>query len=66
MTLYKYKCHQCGLIVEVTPEHAQATRTPMCPECATTGVNCALVPTCGMECANGGTCGCAVPGFVCS
>lgn len=66
VTIYKYKCQQCGLIVELTREHAQAMGTPMCPECAKTGVACALVPTCGLECAKGEPCGCAVPGFACS
>ena len=66
MTIYKYKCQQCGVVVEMTLQQAQATGAPMCPECAKAGIECALVPTCGMECANGGTCGCAVPGFVCS
>jgi DNA-directed RNA polymerase subunit RPC12/RpoP len=65
MTPYKYKCQQCGLVVEMTREHVQATGTLKCPECAKAGIECALVPTCGIECANGGTCGCAVPGFVC-
>jgi hypothetical protein len=64
--LCKYKCQQCGCIVEVTREHAQVTGTPMCPECAKMGIECALVPTCGMECAKGDPCGCVVPGFACS
>jgi len=66
MTTYKYKCQQCGLVVEMTREQAEETGALMCPGCARAGTECALVPTCGMECANGGTCGCAVPGFACS
>jgi peptide subunit release factor 1 (eRF1) len=64
--LYKYKCQQCGLAVEMTRKQAQAAGGLTCPVCAKTGTDCALVPTCGMECAKGEPCGCAVPGFACS
>ena len=66
MTIYSYKCQQCGLVVETRLQQTQATgtlTTLMCPECATAGVESLLVPMCGMECATDGTCGCAVPGF---
>ncbi|MBP1775560.1 MAG: hypothetical protein H6Q86_1566 [candidate division NC10 bacterium] len=66
MTVYKYKCQQCGLVVEMTREQAQAGGGLTCPACAKTGTDCRLVPTCGMECAKGEPCGCAVPGFACS
>ena len=66
MTRYKYKCQQCGLVVEMTLEQAQAPGTLACPGCANAGTECALVPTCGMECAKGEPCGCAVPGVACS
>jgi hypothetical protein len=66
MTVYRYKCQQCGLVVEMTPEQAQAVGALMCTACAKVGTDCALVPTCGMECAKGEPCGCPVPGFACS
>jgi hypothetical protein len=66
MTLFKYKCQQCGLVVEMPREQAQAAGGLTCPACAKAGIDCALVPTCGMECAKGEPCGCAVPGFACS
>ena len=62
----KYKCQQCGLIVELACEEVRANYAPMCPECAKEGATHALVPMCGLECAAGGPCGCAVPGFACS
>jgi hypothetical protein len=66
MELHKYKCQQCGLVVEMTREQARVPGAPACPACARTGTACALVPTCAMECAKGEPCGCAVPGFACS
>jgi len=63
MTIYKFKCQQCGTVVEMTRQQSQATGALMCPECARAGVECFLLPTCGMECATNSTCGCAVPGF---
>jgi DNA-directed RNA polymerase subunit RPC12/RpoP len=66
MTLYKYKCQQCGLIVEMPLEQAQLQDALRCPTCAKTGSECSLVPSCGMECAKGAPCTCAVPGFACS
>ena len=66
MKLYKYKCQQCGLVVEMTREQAQIAGVLACPACAKAGIDCALVPTCRMECAKGEPCGCAVPGFACS
>jgi len=66
MTLYKYKCQQCGLVVETTREQGHVAGAPMCPNCAQANIESALVPTCAMECANGDPCGCAVAGFACS
>lgn len=66
MRLYKYKCQQCGLVVEMTLEQAQAPGALACPACAKRGADFALVPICAMECARGEPCGCAVPGFACS
>jgi DNA-directed RNA polymerase subunit RPC12/RpoP len=66
MTLHKYKCQQCGLVVETTHEQAQITDALMCPDCDLAGIESALLPTCRMECSNGAPCGCAVPGFACS
>jgi DNA-directed RNA polymerase subunit RPC12/RpoP len=66
MPTYKYKCQQCGVVVEMTREQAQAAGGLRCSVCTKAGNGCDLVPMCGMECAEGEPCGCAVPGFACS
>ena len=55
MTTYKYKCQQCGLVVAMTRQQAQAANALMCSECAKAGIESPLLPSCRMECATNGT-----------
>ena len=44
MTTYKFKCQQCGLVVEMTRAQAQATGALRCPSAPRRGLNALWSP----------------------